>query len=119
MPAATKTPTPPTPTSPPQTADGEWHLIATVAVDSGQLIVVDPYYIEKGLDYDGVCKANEKPLAGTSFLFSGMGGIGAVFSSGFGDGSYEVWSKVTDAHGDWGQRVSEVRIVMIGADEEE
>jgi len=64
--------------------------------------------------YQGCCDAtlSEKQHGQLNFL-AGHHGAGVVFSSGFGDGLYQVYGKIKD-YGDWGERVSEVRIVMIG-----
>ena len=40
-----------------------------------------------------------------------------VFESGFGDGEYEIKALVKD-YGNWGKRIKEVRIILIGEDEE-
>lgn len=61
------------------------------------------------LSYIGCCKVTD-----------GENGAGEVrcgfseavcFSSGFGDGVYEVWGKLVDT-GDWGERILEVRVFM-------
>ena len=39
-----------------------------------------------------------------------------LFSSGFGDGVYEVWANIVNT-GDFGDRVKEVRIRLIGDEE--
>lgn len=46
----------------------------------------------------------------------GHPGAGVVFSSGFGDGTYEVWA-IIDDYAEWGERIKEVRIKLIDEDE--
>jgi hypothetical protein len=67
-------------------------ILGSVAVDSGQLIIVDPCYLReamaKGFDdfYEKVCAA---AMSGP-VLFSGIGGVGMAINNFGGDGSYEV-----------------------------
>jgi hypothetical protein len=177
---------PQTPNSP-----GEWKLIGEVGVDSGQLLITDPCYINsqwknesnggktriapvyrhedgtvlfcalhgtapaeaalpfghyeevvekygktpnqmvaEGImveqpeppptgeySYEGCCEATlSDEQAGQLNYALGHAGAGVVFSSGFGDGGYEVWARYVDA-GPWGTRVAEVRVVMIDDDD--
>lgn len=111
-------------------------LIGHIGVDSGQMMLTDPCYIESSWDsndeefavdasdretpehsnfsYAGACNTTlAKPSAG--ILDSGMG---AVCSSGFGDGSYPVYVEYSD-EGAWGTRVKSMTIVFIGEDEDE
>jgi len=99
-------------------------FIGYVGVDSGQMMLVDPCYIDsswekseivgsfpdhKGeFNYNGACNAS---------LSEDMAGIighelGIVCSTGWGDGCYPVYVTYE------GNRVSEMRIVFM-ADEEE
>ncbi len=168
----------------------EWTLIGRVGVDSGQLMVCDPCYIEsqwvnngfsgneaplwthedgslfytschgncpapgaqdfgtfdqviekygktanaliaEGLlkesrpdpsgefSYKGCCEATlTKDQAGQMNFKLGHEGAGVAFSSGFGDGVYDVFARYSD-EGDWGRRIAEVRIVLIEEDDEE
>jgi hypothetical protein len=38
------------------------------AVDSGQLIIVDPCYVKDGLDYEGVCNVSDSADEGGEVL---------------------------------------------------
>ena len=113
----------------------EWVLIGKVAVDSGQLMVCDPCYIEEqwikgttpglgdGADhqqfsYAGACDKTNDPHLDTGIhqggelcFKAGHTGVAVVFPSGFGDGVYPVYGRLVDG------RVVEVRIVMTGEDE--
>ena len=113
-------------------------LLGTCGVDSGQLIIVDPCYVDKGFDYNKVCCSHTVASGGgkTSEMFSGytyhdgyggpFGGaegygdqmLGVVTGTGFGDGEYEVWAEVED-HGSWGKRVARITIDFMQEDEEE
>tara|TARA_B100000470_G_scaffold192657_1_gene160307 strand:+ start:50 stop:415 length:366 start_codon:yes stop_codon:yes gene_type:complete len=108
----------------------EWELVGTCGVDSGQIIVVDPCYVisdESDLDkfkesgdyndvdatYDELLKERDKGNSLTdAFKF------GIVTNTGFGDGEYKVYIK-KESQGDWGERVSELKIVFIEDDPEE
>lgn len=46
------------------------------------------------------------------------GGLGVAFSSGLGDGVYDVFATIVDL-GPWGERVKEVRIVLLDEEEEQ
>lgn len=69
---------------------GRWQRIDDVAVDSGQIEIIDPAM---------------------------RSGDSVVFQSGLGDGIYEVWGRKVDieededGEGDW--RWAEIRIVLI------
>lgn len=68
--------------------------------------------------YAGCCDATlGKPNFGQLNFRNKIAGAGVAFSSGFGDGIYEIYGKVKD-YDDFGPRISEVRIVMIGDDDE-
>tara|TARA_B100001939_G_C16825276_1_gene566183 strand:- start:90 stop:422 length:333 start_codon:yes stop_codon:yes gene_type:complete len=96
--------------------------IGTAGVDSGQLMVTDPCYINKFInndfdDYEGKKKD-------TSYSYSGActqtlrnenqggelaNGLGVVFSTGIGDGSYPVYAYLGEIDG-FGERVLKVEI---------
>jgi hypothetical protein len=95
--------------------------IGEVAVDSGQLMICDPCYLneykntEYPLDepnpkewtYDSVCRLTvDNPGYGQVNFSHGHPGLAVAFSSGYGDGTYEVFATIEDG------RVVEVRIVM-------
>lgn len=72
-------------------------ILGYCAVDSGQLLVVDPCYLnkwesgeydEKDKHYRRVCDKSGE--GGGEILISGIGGNGVVFPSGCGDGVYPV-----------------------------
>lgn len=81
------------------------------------------------LQKEGVIKKVERRPSG-KFTYSGAcqatgseeqageleNGTGVAFSSGLGDGHYEVFARYQDC-GDWGRRVAEVKIVMIDEDD--
>jgi hypothetical protein len=121
--------------------------LGSIGVDSGQMMLCDPCYIEsswkKGefngekieemkkskeyeFGYSGACAATlqeEGPKAHIGDILGRYSpdsedGTGAVCSSGFGDGCYEVWVEVED-HGPWGRRVSKMEIIFIGDEEED
>ena len=87
-----------------------WHRLGSVGVDSGQLMITDPCYVESWggdnrdegsqptgynksngpftYDYNGACKATlSHKKAG--YLDQGVDAV--AFSSGYGDGSYGVY----------------------------
>jgi hypothetical protein len=84
-----------------------WELIGHCSVDSGQIMLCDPCYIEshwKHEDFNGVVK---KGLSTLPFSYDGAcnatlgdksygeldNGLGVALTSGFGDGSYPVYAK--------------------------
>jgi hypothetical protein len=89
-------------------------LIGYVGVDSGQLLVCDPCYIESewkrqshALDlasppngefsYEGCCRATvHGDRAGQLNYSRGHEGAGVVFASGYGDGQYPVYATFND-----------------------
>ena len=109
-------------------------LIGHIMVDSGQVMVGDPCYLEQWggdefhshgapdrdyvgtgtYDYDGACTATlSKEQSGV------LGrGLAIVASSGLGDGSYPVYAEFSD-EGSWGRRVSKLVIDFELEDEEE
>ena len=102
----------------------ETHFVGYCAVDSGQIMVVDPCYVTDddmgdmdgeptGGLYDLVCRTTHQsyPIGG-QFTASGTGGSAVAVSSGFGDGYYPVYVEVGD-YGKWGQRVASLTIVFI------
>ena len=67
--------------------------------------------------YDGCCKATLNKSYGQLNFELGHAGAGVVFSSGFGDGCYEVWALIKDC-GDYGKRIKEVKIICIDDEDE-
>ena len=78
-------------------ADG-WEFAGVCGVDSGQIIFVDPCYVEGGLDYEQACCVTLEKRYGNA-----CGGV--VMSSGCGDGGYAVYVRHTEL-GEWGKRVT-------------
>ena len=116
----------------------KWHYLGNVGVDSGTMMLSDPSYVssyEKVSD-DAFMEALTKPdpkinpysSVGTLHQTLGenqFGGVlvndigaemGAVCSTGFGDGVYPVFIKTADC-GDWGTRVVEMKIVFVEPEE--
>lgn len=112
-------------------------LIGHVAVDSGQLMLCDPCYLNKWQDnkewakepadqngmypfsYNGSCGATVGDDQYGQLKFDGgHAGAGVAFASGFGDGFYPVYATIIE-DGLWGRRISEVRVVMIDEEEED
>lgn len=150
-----------------------WKKIGEVGVDSGQLLVCDPCYIDSEWEKEDLMPKAEKLVfpdghmeevmrcsprwfevvkdinAGKLKLKEGSGfkkaennfsypacaektltdsygqlnykmghpGVGVVFSSGYGDGCYEVWANIVDC-GNLGKRIKEVKIKLITDREE-
>ncbi len=108
----------------------DWELVGECGVDSGQIIVVDPCYVisdESDLDkfkesgdyndvdatYEELLRTRDKCNNLTDAFKDGI-----VTNTGYGDGSYKVYIK-KESQGDWGERVSELKIVFIEDDPEE
>lgn len=101
-------------------------LLGQVGVDSGQLMVSDPCYVkyfedrddgpqeftkgDNGYSYTGACSTTLYEDDQGGELGNGMG---VVFSSGFGDGAYDVHAYLDEIDG-WGERVVKVEITLIG-----
>ena len=83
-------------------------LIGELGVDSGQLVVCDPCYIDgewknekdfnpenpkHNFSYNACCQATiAKERAGQLYYKLGRAGIGVAFSTGYGDGTYPVYA---------------------------
>ena len=112
-------------------------LIGYVAVDSGQLMLCDPCYLNEWqnneewaresadedrlypFSYNGCCGATMGDYQYGQLKFNGgNAGAGVTFASGFGDGFYPVYAKFTEDEF-WGRRISEVRVVMIQEEKED
>lgn len=106
-------------------------LIGHIGVDSGQMLLTDPCYIdsiwekvdeldfgeadENGhhtetgeTNYNGACRAS---MSARQAGILGHGAM-AVCSSGLGDGSYPVYVEYSD-EGAWGKRIKSMTIVFI------
>lgn len=105
--------------------------IGEVGVDSGQLVICDPCYINHEgnhrelNDYDYMLKKRaesgngdlnraEKYLQLKYDL--GHDGLGVVFDSGLGDGVYDVYATIGKANG-WGERIKKIEVILIEQDE--
>lgn len=101
-------------------------LIGSVFVDSGQMMLCDPCYIDSSwekidADFDNINQyvgqfnyggAAQATLSDKDAGILGNG-LGAVCATGFGDGNYNVYVTYSN-EGSWGKRISEMRIVFIG-----
>lgn len=107
-------------------------LIGHIGVDSGQVLITDPCYVEswedtdfsgdtveadeKGLfpyGYTGACSATlSDKQAGALRFAMGHEGAGVVTSTGYGDGSYPVYATFSDED-EWGTRVKSIRVEFI------
>lgn len=96
--------------------------IGVVGVDSGQIVITDPAYIDSEWeqeDYDGnerkpknnfsynaCCQKTVKGLGGQLNYRLGHAGVGVVTSSGYGDGCYPVIATIDKSTG----RVKSIRV---------
>ena len=100
----------------------EWKLLGTFGVDSGQVMIVDPCYLDtfesneftandkdktrtKEFSYDGACRETISEDQGGELGRA----IAVVSTTGYGDGLYEVHALFSD-EGNWGKRIKELRI---------
>ena len=101
-------------------------LLGNVGVDSGQIMVSDPCYVgafkhdekfeparadESGnypYSYNGSCGATLSEAMGGQLALE----QGVVSSTGYGDGSYEVWATIGESAG-WGVRVHKLEVIFI------
>ena len=96
----------------------KWVLMGKVGVDSGMLMVGDPcYFVDNwhNKDYDNLAQMDLfKEVIGDAVPKGNSPNYkkAVAFSSGLGDGVYEVWGLVADLK-DWGERVIEVRIKLM------
>lgn len=108
--------------------------LGVVGVDSGQLVICDPCYLEdeflstasnEDLEQGtvgefsrrGIFKVTTSPSQGGQLNYRmGHEGVAVAFMSGFGDGTYDVFAEIVDA-GAWGKRIKKVWVELI-TDEE-
>ncbi len=100
----------------------KWIKIGECAVDSGQIILVDPCYVlpkkeekDGGYTYSDLTNRWEKGDWKEHYfeeVFSGIAGTGVVVSSGIGDGCYPVYVKMVEDEV-MGKRVAEVKVVFL------
>lgn len=107
-------------------------FIGRIGVDSGQMMLVDPCYVKDFVNTSPLDLTNNGMIYAGEFSYGGAcsatlsdkqsgileDGIAAVCSTGFGDGSYAVYVTYSD-EGAYGKRISEMRIVFIGDDEDD
>lgn len=110
-------------------------LLGYVAVDSGQVMITDPGYLNEWADnemgdtgeghfsWSGACattlSARHGDVNGSGQLnfATGNGGVAVVSRTGLGDGYYPVWATMTDSEV-WGKRIAKLEIVFIDEDED-
>ena len=88
-------------------ADG-WEFAGVCAVDSGQILFVDPCYVQDGLDYEEVSDisyACGDPCCECFTQCGNVSFVGVAMASGCGDGGYAVYVRHTEYEG-WGKRVT-------------
>ena len=94
--------------SPSYEAQFDWEYVGDVAVDSAQLLLIDPYYDRPTAEaLDLALRASDLPCAEVA-LSEHQLHTAFVCCSGMGDGIYPVFVKLTDE----GQ-VAEMRVVFI------
>ena len=100
----------------------DWQLVGNIGVDAGMIWLGDPCYLSDGKgplqDWDAFCDKLQKMGRenGSPRRVYDFGITGVAVSSGFGDGSYNVYVKYSN-EGSWGKRVAEVKVVFIGDEE--
>lgn len=99
--------------------------IGVVGVDSGQVVICDPCYIDsewenedvefsKGkpaknnFSYNACCQVTMNGDAGQLCYKLGHAGVGVVSTSGYGDGLYPVYATIDKESG----RIKELKIVF-------
>lgn len=97
-----------------------WDLVGYCGVDSGQLMITDPCYLDEWVadecgdkvkeknnySYAGACELTIADNKGGQLNKTGIE-VGVVFASGYGDGVYPVYCKKNKDG-----RVVEVKVVM-------
>jgi hypothetical protein len=103
----------------------DWKLVGHFGVDAGLCWIGDPCYIlhkdkkdlpkSLGKDWLGFCDTlgEEYPTMKSYPYALGHEGLGICVSTGFGDGTYPVYARVTDEPG-WGKRVTAIFIDFKG-----
>jgi hypothetical protein len=96
----------------------ETKKIGVIGVDAGLCWIGDPCYVihtsdgklppSMGKNWDEFCSKLGDQF--TTFGFNEMtDGLGIAVSTGYGDGVYPVYAKISD-EGEWGKRVKEITI---------
>ena len=103
---------------------GKRVLLGSFGVDSGQVLICDPLYIDSEWDkgdkvpkdnfsYDGCCNVSRENGRGGELRFKlGHLGAGVVSRTGLGDGTYEVYAVIKEIPG-WGERVAKLEIIFL------
>lgn len=113
----------------------DWVRIGEVGVDSGQMMLTDPGYIDsewKKEDFEhrdpdkvgeysyagcsNTTLGDEEAQAGQLYYAMGHAGVGVVFNTGCGDGTYNAYARYVDDP-NWGRRIAEVKVVFMDDDE--
>lgn len=66
--------------------------VGTFAVDSGQIMIIDPCYVDEGFSYGQVCEITTNKENGYKGEFNG----GFVTSTLHGDGQYPIMAELND-----------------------
>lgn len=100
-------------------ANEKWITIGNVAVDSGSLMIGDPCYLDDDEDWNeelyekcicgDLCNSEEGHIEINEMCLNQA----VAFSSGFGDGIYEVKALIKNYGKKLGKRIKEVKIIMI------
>ena len=99
------------------TKKSKWKKIGVIGVDAGLVMVGDPCYgsmSERFKNWDEFCNylGDKYPTMKSIPYELGHEGQGVVVSSGFGDGTYEVFVKTAKIK-DWGERVTDLKVTFI------
>lgn len=102
--------------------------LGTVCVDSGQLLIVDPCYLESTwIQHDGTARGDEHAsyndvcditMAPPLYAGQTLNNLAVAFRSGIGDGEYAVVATIGDVPG-WGERIKKIEIELIPDDDNE
>jgi hypothetical protein len=88
-----------------------WKYIGAVGVDSGTLMIIDPCNA-RNFHSDDYKKYIIRMKNSIQIPFeNGINCRAVAFSSGIGDGVYDVYAKFENLK-DWGERITEVKIKM-------
>lgn len=105
-------------------------LLGYVGVDSGQIILTDPCYLDSWVsdeEYDSLNHPGEYSYNGACYATiheENMGGqldegvTAVAVRSGYGDGSYPVYAEISD-EGMFGKRVKRLIVEFIPDEEED
>lgn len=74
-----------------------------------------PHIPKAEFSYRGICKGNNQLFCQLNYD-NGVPGVGVAFTTGFGDGGYDVYAEIVDTK-EWGRRVRKVWIEFFEEDE--